>query len=328
MEVSILGTESLGVRGLCCRIKTGSRSILIDPGVALGYLRHGLLPHPCQVAVGDAVRRKIIAACPEATDIVISHYHGDHLPLSDANPYQISLEKVRFSDKAKFWCKGPEGCSAVSLKRRRDLIDYLGIHDLPPAEGSGDAVVQCSVPVPHGASDNHFGTVMMTEVKEAGNSCGSFLHASDIQLLNTESVEIIRNLRPGVIFASGPPLYLNRLSEEERNLAWNNAILIAEIPSVEVFILDHHLLRSHEGFKWLSALSLKTGVKVISAADFMGRKTLSLEAGRDGLYNRFKVPERWHADYACGRAGYMDFVVRCGLEYELENINETDAVVI
>ncbi len=94
MDITIIGTESLGVRGLSCMIETGARRILIDPGVALGYLRHGHLPHPCQVAVGAAVREKIIAAMPDATDIVISHYHGDHIPLADANPYQLLLSWV------------------------------------------------------------------------------------------------------------------------------------------------------------------------------------------------------------------------------------------
>ena len=40
MNVEIIGAESLGVRGLCCFVETKDRKILIDPGVALGYVRH------------------------------------------------------------------------------------------------------------------------------------------------------------------------------------------------------------------------------------------------------------------------------------------------
>lgn len=58
-SVEIIGTESLGVRGLSCFIKTRHHKILIDPGVALGYLRHGLLPHPIQIARGVLVRKKL-----------------------------------------------------------------------------------------------------------------------------------------------------------------------------------------------------------------------------------------------------------------------------
>jgi len=328
MEVTILGTESLGVRGLCCRIKTGDRCILIDPGVALGYLRHGRLPHPCQVAVGDAVRKRIIDACSEATDIVISHYHGDHLPLADANPYQIPLQDIKFRVGAKFWCKGSEGCSNVSLRRRLDLIAHIGKDDLPAAEGSGDAVVQCSLPVPHGISGSHPGTVMMTKIRDVSDGGKSFLHASDIQLLNRESVDVIRNFEPDVVFASGPPLYLGRISVKDRDLAWKNALSIAEIPSVKIFILDHHLLRSHEGFKWLKALFAETDGITVSAADFMKQKQLSFEADRDELYSRFKVPERWHSDYARGDVDFMDYIHQCKLENDLGSLKEIRGIEI
>ena len=51
VNIEIIGAESLGVRGLCCFVETEDRNILIDPGVALGYLRHKLLPHPVQIAI-------------------------------------------------------------------------------------------------------------------------------------------------------------------------------------------------------------------------------------------------------------------------------------
>ena len=56
MKIRILGTESLGVRGLCCSVELKGRKILIDPGIALGWNRYGFLPHPFQVAVGARTR--------------------------------------------------------------------------------------------------------------------------------------------------------------------------------------------------------------------------------------------------------------------------------
>lgn len=94
MHIAILGTESLGVRGLCCVVEAAGRKILIDPGLALGYLRHGMLPHPAQVAVGEQVRQKILAALSGASDVVMSHFHGDHVPLPDANPYRLKAQRV------------------------------------------------------------------------------------------------------------------------------------------------------------------------------------------------------------------------------------------
>jgi len=95
MEIKILGTESLGVRGLSCVVKTGNRKIFIDPGIALGFIRNGLMPHPIQIAVGRIIRNRIIEELEDVTDIVISHYHGDHIPLFDANPYQLSITLVK-----------------------------------------------------------------------------------------------------------------------------------------------------------------------------------------------------------------------------------------
>lgn len=87
MKIKILGTESLGVRGLSCVVEVLNRKILIDPGIALGYTRHNLMPHPVQVDVGKNIRNKIIEELKDSTDIVLSHLHGDHIPLFDANPY-------------------------------------------------------------------------------------------------------------------------------------------------------------------------------------------------------------------------------------------------
>lgn len=63
MKLGILGAESLGGRGLCCRVQVGERVIVIDPGVALGEDRFDLPPHPVQVCgpVSCAQGRRIDA---------------------------------------------------------------------------------------------------------------------------------------------------------------------------------------------------------------------------------------------------------------------------
>lgn len=93
-SIEIIGTESLEVRGLSCLVHAGDRRIFIDPGIALGYLRHGLLPHPVQVAQGERIRQRILAALTTATDVVFSHFHGDHIPLWAANPYQLAIGQL------------------------------------------------------------------------------------------------------------------------------------------------------------------------------------------------------------------------------------------
>jgi len=60
MSLEIIGAESLGVRSLCCLVTLPDRRIVIDPGVSLGYVRKGLLPHPVQIAVGAQGTREDI----------------------------------------------------------------------------------------------------------------------------------------------------------------------------------------------------------------------------------------------------------------------------
>jgi len=304
MEIAVIGAESLGVRSLSCVVSAAGRRILIDPGVALGYLRNGRLPHPRQVAVGAAVRERILAEIPRATDIVISHYHGDHVPLKDANPYQIPLSRVPpLTGGVRLWAKGPDGLSALSLRRHGDLADHLR-RELPPAEESGDGVLQFSRPVLHGTRQSHTGTVMMTCVRDGG---GSFVHASDIQMLNREAIEIIIAWQPDTVLAAGPPLYLHRLSPDDCAMTRENALTLAA--SVPTLILDHHLLRSREGCRWLEELAGEAKGRVCPAAAFMGRPPLFMEADREDLYEQFPVPPRWHDDYVRGEAdveGYVD----------------------
>ena len=292
MRIEILGTESLGVRGLSCVVKTRGRNIVIDPGVALGYQRYGLLPHPFQVSVGEKVRQRIISALRDATDVVISHFHGDHIPLVDANPYQLKAQKVaHLCRNLRFWAKGLQGLSMNMRRRVESLRDALNI-DLPNAEGEEDGTLTFSLPVPHGQKG---GTVMMTRIQEGDKI---FVHASDIQLLDNETISLILNWHPTIVLASGPPLYLHYLSLKQRRDAWDNAVRLAK--SVKTLILDHHLLRCEEGRRWLDDLLSKTGHRVICAADFMERPRLLLEAWRQRLYRELPVPEGWHEAYARG----------------------------
>ncbi|HPE63630.1 MAG TPA: hypothetical protein PLQ49_05940 [Methanothrix sp.] len=308
MKIEVLGTESLGVRGLSCLVETDGMTIVIDPGVALGYLRRGKLPHPCQVAVGAEVREKIVRALGRATDVVISHYHGDHIPLADANPYQLSLSRVPPLDGARLWCKGPGGLSDLAARRRIDLSRFAG-RILPNSEEGSDGCLRFSPAVPHGTRGSRLGTVMMTRIQEGDEV---FVHASDIQLLDGEAISIILGWKPTVVLASGPPLYLPHLDPPSRDAALKNGETLAR--NVETLILDHHLLRSVSGYRWMERLSETTGGRVVCAAEFMGRKPLLLEAERDRLYAEMPVPRGWHDGYANGERsleGYRDLTPGC-----------------
>ena len=293
MKIEILGTESLGVRGLCCFVTTENQKILIDPGIALGYTRYKLLPHPFQVAVDEKIQKKIIKAWSKATDIVISHFHGDHVPLVHANPYQLNIEKiVSLNPKAKLWAKLSH--LSPTEKKRADSLSLTLDRNLIPAEEKEQKVLHFSKAVPHGKADNNLETVMMTKIEE---DC-VFVHASDIQLLNNESVSQIVSWKPDVVLASGPPLYLSILSKDQIRKAWYNASRLSE--KVDTLIIDHHLLRDDTGIQWLRKLSSKSNKNILCGADFMNKPRMLLEAQRKHLYEQMPVPEGWHEAYGQG----------------------------
>ncbi|WP_300455963.1 hypothetical protein [Desulfobacula sp.] len=300
MQIDIIGTESLGVRGLCCVVTTAEKKILIDPGIALGFIRNGQAPHPAQVAVGEAIRERIIQTWALATDIVFSHFHGDHVPLADANPYQLDVGRVlNLNPGVRIWAKSSEYLSAKENKRSAALKKRLDAQWQDG--GSGGHQLHFSDPVPHGERTDRNEKVMMTRIEDDT----VFVHASDIQLLDDDTVDLVLEWQPDILLADGPPLYLEQLTSRQRDRAWQNAVRLAR--SVDMLILDHHLMRNREGLQWLNRLFAVSGRRVLCAADFMGLPRRLLEAERKTLYAQMPVPLRWHQDYAKKKATTTDF---------------------
>ena len=103
--------------------------------------------------------------------------------------------------------------------------------------------------------------------------------------------------------------------DRSRRIAWNNAVRLAQ--SIDMVILDHHLMRSVEGAAWLDRLSETADKTVYCAADFMGRPRRLLEAERAQLYEQMPVPDAWHDDYVTGRVNpdeYLDGIPHRGAQ--------------
>jgi uncharacterized protein len=299
----IIGTESLGVRGLCCVVKTESKKILIDPGIALGYTRKGLLPHPVQVAVDEIIQKQIINHLSSATDIVFSHFHGDHVPLGDANPYQLKLSKVKDMLKGvNIWAKGIDGDSYKMRERAWNLKFYSKNYSI--AEGKKFDEMVFSKTVPHGEEGSHLGNVMITKIIMGEKN---IVHASDIQFLSHSAIEEIIKLKADIVIASGPPLYLPYITKEVREEARRNILDLSSV--VELLIIDHHLLRCEEGLEWLRKLDRETNNRILCAADVMGISPQLLEARRSELYRKIPVEKDWHEKYADGKVNMDSYLL-------------------
>ncbi len=307
MIIKIYGTESLGVRGLSCSVELKTRKIFIDPGIALGWTRHGLLPHPFQISIGAEIKKKIIDELKTSTDVIFSHFDGDHCPLSDPNPYQLGILDIKSSlPDCRIWAKGIDNSPEMQQKRGKELSEILN-RDFVNAEGKKDGPLEFSLPVPHGERGSRKSMIMMTWIEEDGVT---FVHASDIQLLEERTIEKILSWKPDIVLASGPPLY--RYSSPaftiQRENAWSNAKKLAG--NADTLILDHHLLRDEEGIVWLDRLKHTTGNKIFCAAEFMGREPLLLEAWRKELYEWLPVPGDWHENYTGGKVNADQYRAR------------------
>ena len=195
----------------------------------------------------------------------------------------------------RLWTKGTHDLSPTQVHRADALAQRLN-QAFSPAEGLSDGCLSFSPPVPHG-QQGRGGTVMMTRIEDGKEV---FVHASDIQMLNDEAIEQILTWQPTVVLASGPPIYLPSLTLEKRESALRRTLMVAG--EVNTLILDHHLMRSKEGEKWLDWVSSITDHKVVCAADFMGCDRNLLEAERVLWYKKMPVPKGWHEAYARGEA--------------------------
>jgi len=232
----------------------------------------------------------------------MSHFHGDHVPLKNANPYQLNIKRVNeLNPNVRIWTKNSSHFSSVE-KKRAEYLSLLSNNGLIPAERKLEGVMTFSGSVPHGELKGNSETVMMTKIEEEGKI---FVHASDIQLLNNKSVSQILNWKPDIALVGGPPLYLSILSENQVKHAWLNAKKLSG--RVDTLILDHHLMRNYEGLKWIKQLSSETGSKVMCGADFMGKPRMLLEANRQYLYEKMPVPNGWHKDYVKGKVSTNDY---------------------
>lgn len=276
MRIRIIGAESLGVRSMCCIVETASRRVVIDPGVALAPLRFGLPPHPLELKRASEIRKEILTEIGAATDIVISHFHGDHSPLAEPDPSQVPLlDFIQQLGRTKIWVKSRLGNTRLMEKRYQDFVRALADRVLD-GDGKDDGELAFSLPVWHGNEKR--GTVMMTRVVEREQV---FVHGSDIQLLDDEAVISILSWKPDIVFVDGPPVYLG-LPFAQRQRAIENGLKLAS--GVERLIVDHHLLRSGTGLNWLRQISEESGTRATSAAEWEGKEPLLLEAQRRSLF--------------------------------------------
>ena len=290
MKIEVLGTESLGVRGLSCYIDTGNHRILIDPGIALGYTRWKLHPHPLQALMGDIIRARITMYWRKADYIVLTHMHGDHIPLYNANPFQLDLYMLDHRGEKRIIAPPP------SILNKKERIRLAKIHELYGERlisikwrAAEIGPVRVFGPYNHGLSHTEVYVVYIS-------GSPSILHLSDTGLLVEKVVEIARQYRPDIVITDGPPLYRYLHDEKAARDILNRAeqVLNKIARYVDKIIIDHHINRCDQGYKWIrSGIRSRSDNGIMTAAEYMGRKPLLLESWRRALYRLLPVSNYW-----------------------------------
>jgi len=286
ITVTPIAADSFGVRSMATFIETSSVRLLIDPSAALAPVRYGLKPHPVEWQRLDESWCKIIELAASAEIIILTHYHYDH----------HSTRHIELFKNKQLFIKDP----SLNINRSqmwRAAYFLQSVQGLPkqikPADGRrlqvGETTINFSPAVSHGV-DSKLGYVVEVNVKSGGESV---LFTSDVQgPVREEQLKFILENAPQTLIVDGPPTYLLGGSFREDDLQLANQLLSKIMRSLvssglDTVILDHHLLRDlnyRERVKPVYGAGEELGVRLSTAAEFIGREVDMLEARRKELY--------------------------------------------
>jgi len=295
IKVFPLSAESLGTRSMCTFVRTKDVKVVLDAGVSLAPSRYGLPPHPREY---DAIieSRKAIEEKTSVADIVtISHYHFDHHTPSFVdwvcNWSSPTIAQKIYEDKLVL-LKNYKVNINFSQRRRGWVFANTGgkyAKKLEVADGKmfkfGDTLLKFSEPVFHGSEGSPLGWVLATTIR-----CGDerVVFAPDVQgPMHDATLQMIIAEKPQLLIIGGPPLYLAGFRVSEGQMQEGLERLKQLVANVPLIILEHHLLRTEnwrEQSMTIFETACKTGHRVMSAAEFLGKKDNLLEAKRKQLF--------------------------------------------
>lgn len=286
MRLVPIAFESLGVRSQATLIETKDCRILIDPAVSLAPRRYGLPPHQLEVDSLNSLSRRIEEEAKNVDVIIITHYHYDH----HDSGYVVNREIYRGK---KVFVKDPENFINRSQRNFRAPKFLKSIQGLPSSIEAADSKefrvgstsVKFSHPVPHG-NDERLGYVVQVAVSDRDQTV---LFTSDIEGAPREQhLDFTLSVNPNLIVLDGPLSYLlgRAWSEETLSEAVRNMERVMR-SGLDTVIIDHHVLRDLNYERVLSPvieIARGTGVKVITAAQYLGLEVQNLEARRRELF--------------------------------------------
>jgi len=281
-----LAFDSFGVRSMATYVETDDLRILIDPGVALAPVRYGLEPHPLEWQRLEEAWEVIRKYAENVDVLIVTHYHYDH-----HNPDSPELYKnktVFIKHPTENINRSQQERVAFFLKAIKSLPKKLEVADGKNFE-LGKTCISFSKAVCHGTNPR-LGYVTEVSIE---NGDEKFLHTSDVEGPSLEDqAGFILKEKPDILFVDGPMTYMlgYRYSFKSLEVSNNNLAKVIKKTHLYTLVLDHHLLRDLDyraRIKPVYEAAEKRGVKVVTAAEFCGRKVEMLEALRRDLYAKY-----------------------------------------
>jgi len=282
--------DSMGVRSMATYVETDDLKVFIDPSVSLAPVRYGLPPHEVEWSRLREMWNAIRELALQSDVLVVTHYHYDHHNPQEPNIYRDKVALL----------KHPR--DHINMSQRRRAAYFLELLEGLPSriefcDGSrfrfGDTLIEFSKPVFHGTNPR------LGYVVEVSVSCGDekLLHTSDVEGPSVEDqVEFILSQRPGTLIVDGPMTYMlgYRYSAESLRLSNQNLVRVIRETDVETIVVDHHFMRDPKFRSRIQPVyeaASERGVRVLSAAEYVGRPIEMLEAFRRELYRGEATPE-------------------------------------
>ena len=139
--------------------------------------------------------------------------------------------------------------------------------------------------MPHGP-DDALGYVVMTRVAHGEET---FVHTSDVLGPPLKAhLAFLLDADQTVLYVDGPMTHMPEEyppSETRKSVA--NLVRVVRSTRVRTILVDHHALRDRAWRAWTAPLTRAAeehDVRVVTAAEFLGKAIDQLEANRDALY--------------------------------------------
>ncbi len=303
IKVAPLASESFGVRSMCSLIETPDVNLLLDAGISLCPYRFNLPPHPTEFKTIQHLRKVIAEAADKAQVTTISHYHYDHHTPSFEDwvvNWTSETETARqiYHDKV-ILAKNPRENINASQRKRAWMFQKTGAKHAKSFEAAdgktfrfGDTDVAFSKALAHGSDDHQLGWVVMLTITFGDER---FMFAPDVQgPTSLCTTELILSAKPDVLMLGGPPLYLEGIRVETRQIRHaviNLEQIVAAVPTV---VLEHHALRDefwHQKLEGVYQKAEDEGHRICTAAEYAGKENVFLESKRKQLFRDCPVSE-------------------------------------